>query len=55
MHPIILGATQAGYRCLLPGMAVREGLVLVTLDKGILHLAGKMRDRVLLLTDRGTR
>jgi len=34
----------------LLGLAVREGLVLVTMDKGILHLAGKEhRQHVLLL------
>lgn len=39
----------------LLGLAVREGLVLVTLDKGILHLAGEHRDHVLLLTERQNR
>ena len=34
----------------LLGLAVREGLVLVTMDKGLLHLAGsEYRERVLLL------
>lgn len=33
----------------LLGLALREGLVLVTLDKGILHMAGKHREHVLLL------
>ncbi len=34
----------------LLGLAVREGMVLLTMDKGILHLAGKdYRQRVLLL------
>lgn len=33
----------------LLGLAVREDLVLVTLDKAILHLAGEYRSHVLLL------
>jgi len=33
----------------LLGLAVRDGLVLATLDKAILHLAGEHRDHVLLL------
>jgi toxin-antitoxin system PIN domain toxin len=36
----------------LLGLAVREGLVLVTLDKAIMHLAGEHKGRVLLLTER---
>lgn len=35
----------------LLGLAVREGLVLVTLDKAITHLAGKYQKHVLLLTE----
>lgn len=36
----------------LLGLAVREGLVLVTMDKGILHLAGEeFRKHVLLLEE----
>ncbi len=34
----------------LLGLAVREGLELVTLDKAIVHLAGEHRSHVLLLT-----
>ncbi len=34
----------------LLGLAVREGLVLVTFDKAILHLAGEYQSHVLLLT-----
>lgn len=37
----------------LLGLAVRENLALVTLDKGILHLAGEYAENVLLLTERG--
>lgn len=33
----------------LLGLALQEGLTLVTLDKGLLHLAGEHRDHVLLL------
>jgi predicted nucleic acid-binding protein len=33
----------------LLGLAVREGLILVTLDHGILHLAGEHREHVLVL------
>lgn len=33
----------------LLGLAIREGLVLATLDRGILHVAGEQRDHVLLL------
>lgn len=33
----------------LLGLAVREGLKLVTLDKGLVHLAGEHRDCVLVL------
>lgn len=35
----------------LLGLAVREGLILVTLDKTILYLAGEHKDHVLLLTE----
>lgn len=35
----------------LLGLAVCENLVLVTLDKGILHLAGEHKTNVLLLTE----
>ena len=34
----------------LLGLALREGMVLVTFDKAILHLAGQYSDRVRLLT-----
>lgn len=34
----------------LLGLAVREGLILVTLDKAMLHLAGEHQSHVLLLT-----
>lgn len=33
----------------LLGLALREGMVLVTLDRALLHLAGEHRDHVLLL------
>lgn len=33
----------------LLGLAVREGLVLTTFDKGLLHLAGEHKEHVLLL------
>jgi uncharacterized protein len=36
----------------LLGLAVREGQVLVTLDKAMLHLAGEHETCVLLLTER---
>lgn len=35
----------------LLGLALREGMVLATLDRGILHLAGEHRDHVLLLAE----
>lgn len=35
----------------LLGLAVREEMVLVTLDKAILHLAGEHQNHVLLLTE----
>jgi predicted nucleic acid-binding protein len=37
----------------LLGLALRENMVLVTLDKTILHLAGKYQDHVLLLGQEG--
>lgn len=33
----------------LLGLAVREGLVLTTFDKALLHLAGEHKDHVLVL------
>ena len=38
----------------LLGLAIREGLTLVTLDKAILHLAGEQKSHVLLLTEKTT-
>lgn len=35
----------------LIGLALREGLILVTLDKRIFHMAAEHRDRVLLLEE----
>jgi toxin-antitoxin system PIN domain toxin len=35
----------------LLGLAIREGLILVTLDRAILHLAGEHKKHVLLLTE----
>jgi uncharacterized protein len=39
----------------LLGLAIREKLVLVTVDKGIVHLAGEHKRHVLLLTERQDR
>lgn len=39
----------------LLGLATHEGLILVTFDKGILHLAGELRTHVLLLTNESQR
>ncbi|HZY61699.1 MAG TPA: PIN domain-containing protein [Edaphobacter sp.] len=44
----LFGHKQVTYAYLL-GLAVREGLVLVTLDKAMLHLAGEHQNHVLLL------
>lgn len=44
----IFGHNQITDACLL-GLAVREGLVLATFDKAIVHLAGEYRHHVLLL------
>lgn len=52
--PRLYGTKQVTDAYLL-GLAVREGLVLVTLDKGILHLAGEYKDHVRLLTGREQR
>lgn len=50
----LYGNKQVTDACLL-GLAVREGLVLVTMDKGILHLAGgDYREHVLLLGVEGS-
>ena len=47
--PRLYGTKQVTDAYLL-GLAVREGLVLVTMDKGIVHLAGReYREHVLLL------
>jgi uncharacterized protein len=48
--PRLYGTKQVTDAFLL-GLAVREGLVLVTLDKGIVHLAGEHKGHVLLLTE----
>ncbi len=50
LFPRLFGPNQITDAYLL-GLAVREGLVLVTLDKAILHLAGEYRSHVLLLTE----
>lgn len=50
----LYGANQVTDAYLL-GLAVREGLVLVTLDRAILHLAGEYQAHVLLLTEPVTR
>lgn len=46
--PRLYGTKQVTDAYLL-GLALREGLVLATLDKGILHLAGEHKGHVLLL------
>ena len=46
--PRLYGTKQVTDAFLL-GLAVQEGLVLVTLDRGILHLAGDYKKHVLLL------
>lgn len=45
----LYGAKQVTDAYLL-GLAIHEGLILITMDKGIVHLAGnEHRERVLLL------
>ena len=46
--PRLYGTKQVTDAYLL-GLAVREGLVLVTMDKGIVHLAGKQHGKHVLL------
>lgn len=46
----LFGHNQITDACLL-GLAVHEALVLVTLDKAIVHMAGEYRSHVLLLAE----
>lgn len=48
--PRLYGTKQVTDAYLL-GLAVRGGLILVTLDKGVLHLAGEHKAHVLLLKE----
>jgi predicted nucleic acid-binding protein len=43
------GHNQVTDACLL-GLAIREGLVLTTFDKALLHLAGEHKKHVLVLS-----
>ena len=50
VFPRLYGAKQVTDAYLL-GLALRDGLVLVTMDKGIRHLAGKEHSRHVLLLE----
>ena len=50
LFPRLYGTKQITEAFLL-GLAMHERMILVTLDKGILHLAGEYQNSVLLLTE----